>query len=140
MAQFPLEQVAWHAGHKFLLTVHPIPQFPWAGGLFVEAGMLPSWRSCCKIGRLGMVQKFSVFSWLLKCFVCSLKGLTEADVWFVYKSLKNTSWQNIYNKTQTTKFSQSVFGFRDLRVSLPKILGQKLSDFFSFLGFNYQNY
>lgn len=78
MAQSPLEQVAWHTGHKFLLTesIQPLVQ---GICLWKLAHCLPG-QATTTGGGLGMVQKSSVFLWLLLHFTVPLKCLREIGV------------------------------------------------------------
>lgn len=67
MAGSPLEQVAWPQVPVDCL--HPIPQYPCAGDLLVEAGKLPSQMSCSNRKRAGNGSKvLSVFIDLVFCW------------------------------------------------------------------------
>lgn len=95
----PLEQVAWHAGHKFLLTasIQYLSTLVLGICLWKLASCLPGGAAATERG-LGMVQKSRVFSWLL-CFAGSLKCLRKSVCDLLNESLQILSQRTIFNTT-----------------------------------------
>lgn len=131
LAYWPQVPVDW---------VHEIiPQTPCSGDLFLEAGKLPSWKSCTNSKRAGNGSKvlnlfmaLAVFCWFFEVLKRDCCGVCYTKVWkFLVKQIFPSQYKTLF---------QSAF-CGDSCVSLAEILGQFARGFFfSFLGLTCPKY